>query len=269
MDFLEHSLGGGKVASQKQFLDNDRKVLRFNTISDDCPYIVHYYLADDTLEVRELHFANNGKDQFPLLLKRSKVPKRFSVDQPGQNDSEQDYLTEADLYPGEPIVAFSRTFHVVGVDEFTNRYFKEKFGRHFDIGSNQEPKAPEAPKIIEPPHNGFGDEEDSRGYVYKLKPKQPKKDFFKYVDNDGKVLRFISKFNTQVPEDVDRRFIISYFLADDSIAIFEPAQKNSGNYSLSHLQESWKENSSKEQSTRTDGTLRISSPPLTSLWEET
>jgi len=31
-----------------------------------------------------------------------------------------------------------------------------------------------------------------------------------------------------VPEDVDRRFIISYYLADDTISIFEPAQKNSG-----------------------------------------
>jgi len=56
-----------------------------------------------------------------------------------------------------------------------------------------------------------------------LIPNKPKRDFFKYVDNDGKVLRFTARFNTQVPEDVDRRFIISYFLADDTISIFEPA----------------------------------------------
>lgn len=31
-----------------------------------------------------------------------------------------------------------------------------------------------------------------------------------------------------MPEDVDRRFIISFFLSDDSISIYEPAQKNSG-----------------------------------------
>ena len=79
MDFLEHSLGGGKLPSWKQFLVNDRKVLRFFTVCDDQPYTVHYYLADDTIEVRENHFQNNGKDQFPMLLKRSKVPKRFSV----------------------------------------------------------------------------------------------------------------------------------------------------------------------------------------------
>lgn len=31
-----------------------------------------------------------------------------------------------------------------------------------------------------------------------------------------------------MPEDVDRRFIISFYLADDTISIYEPAQKNSG-----------------------------------------
>ncbi len=54
-------------------------------------------------------------------------------------------------------------------------------------------------------------------------PKKPKIDFFKYVDNDKKVLRYTARFNTKVPEDVDRRFIISYYMADDTISIFEPA----------------------------------------------
>ena len=88
------------------------------------------------------------------------------------------------------------------------------------------PREPTVKQI--PPHNGFGDEVDSLGYVYKLLPEKPKRDFFKYVDNDKTVLRFTACFNTRVPEDADRRFIISFFLADDSISIFEPAMKNSG-----------------------------------------
>lgn len=79
MDFLEHKLGGGKVASQKQFLDNDRKVLRFHATHGGEPYIIHYYLADDTMDIREVHFANNGKDNRPLLLKWMKVPKAPQV----------------------------------------------------------------------------------------------------------------------------------------------------------------------------------------------
>lgn len=68
--FLEKALGGGKVPSQKQFLDKDRQVLRFFTRSNDLPYVVHYYLADDTIEIREVHHSNDGRDAFALLLRR-------------------------------------------------------------------------------------------------------------------------------------------------------------------------------------------------------
>ena len=79
-----------------------------------------------------------------------------------------------------------------------------------------------------PKHNGFGNEDDSLGYVFKLLPKPPKKDFFKYVDNDKAVLRMTAKLNTEIFEDKDRKFIISYFLSDDTISIFEPQSRNSG-----------------------------------------
>jgi hypothetical protein len=119
-------------------------------------------------------------------------------------------------------------FHITGVDEFTHNYYKSKLNEHFPIGNVEEGKPPEQVPLVIPEYNGFGDEEDSLGYVKKLLPDKPKKDFFKYVDNDQKVLRFTARFNTQVYEDMDRRFIISFFLADDTLGIFEPAQKNSG-----------------------------------------
>lgn len=180
------------------------------------------------MDIREVHFANNGKDNRPLLLKRMKVPKAPQVLQPGQVDKEQPYWTVHDFQPGCLVYAFSREFFILGVDAFTQDYFMQNFGKRFNLGENEEPRVPDATGIIIPPYNGFGDEVDSLGYVYKLEPKKPKRDFFKYVDNDGKILRFTARFNTQVPEDVDRRFIISYYLADDTISIFEPAQKNSG-----------------------------------------
>lgn len=75
---MEHKLGGGRVPSQKQFLENDRKVLKFYVFSD-IPYILHYYLADDTLEIREINFQNSGRDPFPLMLRRQKLPKKFAL----------------------------------------------------------------------------------------------------------------------------------------------------------------------------------------------
>jgi hypothetical protein len=130
--------------------------------------------------------------------------------------------------PGGTIHSYGRDFLITGVDNFTQEFFEAKLGRHFPLGEIEYPKPREGTVRQIPPHNGFGDEIDSLGYVYKLMPDKPKRDFFKYVDNDKTVLRFIARFNTQVPEDIDRRFIVSFFLADDSISIYEPAQKNSG-----------------------------------------
>lgn len=79
-----------------------------------------------------------------------------------------------------------------------------------------------------PAYNGFGNEQDSLGYVYKLIPQPPKKDFFKFVDNDKLILRYSAKLNTTIPEDMERRFIISYFLADNTLSVYEPPVKNSG-----------------------------------------
>ena len=114
------------------------------------------------------------------------------------------------------------------MDEFTQKFYAEKYGKHFNLGQVEMPQPREAKPREIPPYNGFGDETDTLGYIYKLVPEKPKGNFFKSVDNDRKILRFTARFNTRVPEDVDRRFIISFYLSDDSLSIYEPAQKNSG-----------------------------------------
>lgn len=82
-EFMEKSLGGGRVKDEKQFLDYDRKVLRFFAKCGGLTYVIHYYRADDTIEIREVHFQNSGRDPFPLLFKRQKIPDQFEVGQPG------------------------------------------------------------------------------------------------------------------------------------------------------------------------------------------
>ena len=86
--------------------------------------------------------------------------------------------------------------------------------------------------LIIPPYNGFGDEDDSLSNCMRLIPKVPKKDYFKYIDNDKITLRFLARLNTKIPEDVDRRFLISFFLADDSIQVYEMPSRNSGNIKI-------------------------------------
>jgi hypothetical protein len=227
-EFLEKALGGGKVASQKQFLDNDRNVLRFFCSCEGLQYTVHYYLADDTFEIRECHHPNDGRDAFALLLRRQKLPDRFDVNQPGQNFIGDNYLTADEITPTSNIHAYGKVYVIQGVDEFTQKWYMTRYGYDFPLGNIQTPTPPEQVSIQKPPYNGFGDEVDTLGQMYRLVPQKPKVDFFKAVDNDKNVLRFTARFNTTVPEDVDRRFIVAFFLSDDSVSIYEPAQKNSG-----------------------------------------
>ena len=37
--------------------------------------ILHYFLADDTIEIREIIRANSGRDAVPMFLRRQKLPK--------------------------------------------------------------------------------------------------------------------------------------------------------------------------------------------------
>ena len=229
-EYMEKTLrtGGGKVPSWKQFLDNDRKVLRFFCSCEELPYVVHYYLADDTIEIREVHHPNDGRDPFSKLLQRQRLPYNANVNQPGLHFIGDNYLTADEIYPDRPINAFNRNYHIHGVDQYTQEFFMAKFGRVFELGCVQMPEAPEPTVRQIPPYNGFGNEVDTLGYIFDLIPKKPKGDFFKSVDNDKKILRYTARFNTRVPEDVDRRFIISFYLQDDSVSIYEPAVKNSG-----------------------------------------
>lgn len=67
---------------RERFLAFNRKVLRFYCQWDDRnsiygerrPYTLHFYLEDDTVEICEVHLPNDGRDSFPKLLRRQKLP---------------------------------------------------------------------------------------------------------------------------------------------------------------------------------------------------
>jgi len=119
LEYLEKKLGGGKVPSEKQFLDNDRKVLRFFVRCDDNQYVWHYFLADDTVEIIECHFPNDGRDSFSIYLQRRKLPQTFNVNQPGQQFIGDNYLTCDEITVDRDLTAYGRAFRICGVDKFT------------------------------------------------------------------------------------------------------------------------------------------------------
>ena len=86
-------------------------------------------------------------------------------------------------------------------------------------------------KIIHPipPYNGFGTEEDSMLNVKYLNIGN--KNIENYVDafkRDKHIFRFLCKLISPIASDEERRFLISFFLKDQSIQVYEIAGRNSG-----------------------------------------
>jgi len=232
-----HLVNEDKLA---QFLQYDRKVLRFYCLWDDTPalygenrkFVLHYYLADDTVEIVESYNTNSGRDPFPKLLNRQKMPLQW--DKPGRKE----FTTAADLFLGTTVNVYGRELLICDCDDFTSAFMSNNFGMpngDDNVISLEEPR-PDPPSMEIPPYTGFGSEEDSLGSFYSLVPKAPKANWAKYFENDKKILRFVAQLDTRAPEDKERLFIISYYMADDTITVYEPPARNAG-----HLGGKWME----------------------------
>ncbi|KAG8235664.1 hypothetical protein J437_LFUL016037 [Ladona fulva] len=269
--------------SLAQFLAHDRQVLRFWGYWDDreTPHgllhhlRLHYYLADDTIEITEEGNKTEGLEMGPVFLRRTKLPKNFStVGLPGddfgnpltvlnvlghsfkkghyiydslssgRNDlgSRYEYVTDKDLYIGAALDAYGRNIVLTSCDPFTQEYYRSKYG-YEDFTPAPEPRASEREKHLEiiksskvkvlPPYNGYGSYEDSAQNCHSIIVTPPKKDFKKFFQmdrqgSDSHLLRFEARMTAPHQSSVDQRFLITYYLSDDTISVFEEAAKNSG-----------------------------------------
>ncbi|XP_046392294.1 EF-hand domain-containing protein 1-like isoform X2 [Ischnura elegans] len=228
----------------RRFLEYDGKILRFNVVWDYRdeefgelrPYTLCYYLADDTIEVREVRKRNDGRDPFPLLLRRQKLPKNWkdvgvnfpSISLEVTDADVTEYYSPKDLMVGNTVFVLGRRFLIHDCDPFTRKYFAEVLGMTQGDPICLKEKERTLPKREIPPHIGIGEPEDSLQSCFNLQPQRPKTDFVKYIANAGKVLRYTAKLDWVHPEDQDRNFIISYSLADGKVLIQELPNRSTG-----------------------------------------
>eukprot|EP01025_Chloroclados_australasicus_P017340 TRINITY_DN18824_c1_g1_i1.p1 TRINITY_DN18824_c1_g1~~TRINITY_DN18824_c1_g1_i1.p1 ORF type:complete len:529 (-),score=54.52 TRINITY_DN18824_c1_g1_i1:308-1894(-) len=245
--FLEAMLGKPPTSlgpdMLRQFLENNRHVLRFWVVWDDRgslygdrrPYVLHYFLEDDTIEVLEINEQNSSRDPFPVFLKRGPLPRQVSGQSLGTRRAKSDCYKPSDLRLGEVIQVLNRDMLLFDCDSYTKEWYRENLG--FDDQDLQAAKVQEKdiplPQPAIPPYNGYGTLDDSKQNCISLVPQPPKKDLRKLVNKDGMILRFVSQYKETTQfrlsyADRDRRFILSYYMADDTVQIYEPPLRNSG-----------------------------------------
>ncbi|KAL3668056.1 hypothetical protein V7S43_006923 [Phytophthora oleae] len=258
------AIGASKAEATRKFHNLSQKVLRFYASwHDDHPlypetrhFVLHYYLTDDTVEIIEARNRNRdrGRGHFSVLLSRRKLA-RESDTQRDDHDGESFFLTDRDLRCGEWITVFSRRLLLQDCDAFTRDYYLETHGvtqEKFDAPTPQAPEAIDKWKPFratqEAPGPWFSNGRGTSGYSANNNNSCMQSGLVAPIpggqscgrpavtalcrddDLDGKQLRFRARFQG-LPHgavNAEREFVLTYFLEDETLAVFEPRVRNSG-----------------------------------------
>ena len=224
----------------------DRRVLRFFCAWDDranggvvSSYVLNYFLGDGTVEVLEEQLRNAGRDPFPKMLARSRLPAHgaFDVGVPGEGRlgaGSPAHVSHRHLRVGGTVGVYGRTLTIHDCDDFTRAFYVKEEGRTIAEMAPR-PFVESAPRLTPtiPPHNGFGSEVDSLANCVSLVPKRAPFDVRNFEKNDGKNLVFTAQFEgasegRATPPNDERRFIVTFYLVDNTVSVYEPPVVNSG-----------------------------------------
>jgi len=245
-DRMLHTSPSAKKDARGKFLTHDKQVLRFYCVWDDRvklgdrrKFILTFYLIDDTVAITENEHAKGSRGGMSAtLLHRCRLPLHDEdVIARGPADNDYDYVTAENLRIGGFVRVYKRDFFLYDCDEFTKSWYLTKHPSEFseidfeprDVFEPEE----ELPKRGIPDHTGLaiGSEEDSLQNCIALIPKAPRKEF---SNDEGVVLRFrafMVPFNTtsELNEfDASRRFVVSFYVGDKTLSIYEQASKDVG-----------------------------------------
>jgi hypothetical protein len=231
--FIEAKLGHSvNNKGREGFIRYGNKTLKFrcvwdntsNLYGDVMEFSLMYYLSDDTFEIMSVGGASKDAAKVKLL-KRSKLPKNFnSLMILGERPQAMAYFHWSDLYIGLELEVYGRRLQVSDADRSTRDFYDA-----FDLplsGAIYQP----VPEVVVhereiPPPTGFGSEEDSlRSVSGSLMPgPAPAKKL-----GENKMMSFFASLMSGGIDDVDRKFVISFYLQDNTLKVVEPPVRNSG-----------------------------------------
>jgi len=218
----------------------DRQVLRFNAYFQEAVHEsaleafrvrkvdILMYLVDSSIHILEAKAENSGMPQ-GTLLKRHKIAKRTAAGAP------EEFYGWADLAIGKEITIYGRVYRIVDCDAFTRLFFK---GQGIDL---PEPEAVpvDAATVRTQVLAKTGPKADKHGKAMYFDKKymearlgkhmEGREKLRKFLDYDKKVLRFEGQWDDTGSLYGDRNsYVVSYFLADDTVEINELTVLNSG-----------------------------------------
>ncbi|GIL93769.1 hypothetical protein Vretimale_70 [Volvox reticuliferus] len=151
------------------------------------------------------------------------------------------YYDWRDLYLGATINVYGRKMMLYECDETTMSWLKKyvpdlKPEQLTPLQVDFDPFGPKRPPLSIPPNiSGIGSEEDSLQNVLHLVPRPVMRPYGDYLLKGDKVLRFAAVMvplgpgrPLVGPHDAERRFVLSFYVGDGTLSLFEPRQVNSG-----------------------------------------
>ncbi len=246
-----------------KFLKHDGKVLRFQCVevkSPDPPYFPHlvaenteednffgtqsapilasanvkrfalcYYLTTNSIELvvqkKQGEKKGNSQGEPNLILKKSKLPRNWRDANRGRPPI---FYETMDFQCGKVIDVFGRYFLLVNCDKATRQIYAELGVHQQDVPLIYTPEE----KVEQPiPQLGdgflpIGSNEDTLATVYGM-PKAGK-DIQKIQRNQNRLIRCKGVLLSNNAVDSSREFMITFFLEDDTIQVYEEVKRNSG-----------------------------------------
>ncbi|KAA0164031.1 hypothetical protein FNF31_02580 [Cafeteria roenbergensis] len=154
------------------------------------------------------------------------------------------HVTPDLLRAGSWITVFGKRIWLRRADPFTVAWFRESMDVDQTELAGSGPITSAAPRrptrTLVPPHTGplaIGDEEETRRNAGKLVPTwRQRPDMDSFFECDGRVLAFRARLANPRPEDEGRRFVVSFFLVDGTLAINETLLPNTGRWGTRYLE---------------------------------
>ncbi|KAG5490805.1 hypothetical protein JKF63_00927 [Porcisia hertigi] len=224
----------------RDFYEYDRNVLRFYAVWEKRKFRIYYFLADGSIAVLFDNADNDGRDPYPVFVRRRRIPKESravllsteTLNRP--QGPPPACLTAEDLRTGSTVDIFTRPFFIYDCDEHTREYMEARGipepafaappceGDEIALAKQRRQRTKETRKGADASGKRFG----ASTMVFDDSP--PEKDVLKLTRYAQDVFRFGAELVEPSEENEGRQFMICYYLADDTVSVYELQLHNSG-----------------------------------------